>query len=125
MRRIVAVVATALLACGVAPFAAAESEVDAYSGLIKEGDWELVRNNCIACHSGKLITQQRGSREQWLKMIRWMQATQNLWAFEPAVEAKILDYLAATYPSAEDRRRAPIPRALMPPNPYKATSTEP
>jgi mono/diheme cytochrome c family protein len=98
--------------------AAEDVELDAYTGLIMTGDWEVVRNNCIACHSPKLITQQRGSAGQWLNMIRWMQAKQNLWQFDPDTENKIVSYLAANYPPQEDRRRAAIPAELMPPNPY-------
>jgi len=77
-----------------------------------------VRANCIACHSAKLVTQQRGSAAQWLSMIRWMQAKQNLWQFDTTTEDKIVRYLADNYPPREDRRRAAIPPDLMPPNPY-------
>ena len=103
---------------------AADVELDAYSGLRMTGDWELVRNNCIACHSPKLITQQRGSEAQWLNMIRWMQAKQNLWQFEPDTEQKIIAYLASNYPPQDDRRRAAIPPDLMPPNPYAPPSQQ-
>ena len=109
----------------VMPAAAEEPEFDAFSGFPKTGDWELVRANCIACHSTKLITQQRGSAEQWLSMIRWMQAKQNLWQFDPDVERRIVAWLAENYPPSEDRRRAPIPPDLMPPNPFAKTTPEP
>ena len=33
------------------PAFAQEPEIDAFSGFPKTGDWELVRANCIACHS--------------------------------------------------------------------------
>jgi hypothetical protein len=108
----------ALLAVWVAPAAAQDVELDPYTGLIMTGDWQVVRNNCIACHSPKLITQQRGSAGQWLNMIRWMQAKQNLWQFDPDTENKIVGYLATNYPPQEDRRRAAIPPDLMPPNLY-------
>ena len=97
---------------------AAEPALDTFTGLKMAGDWELVRNNCVACHSAKLVTQQRGSKEQWLKMIRWMQKSQNLWQFDPDTEAKIIGYLAEYYPPREQSRRAPIADALLPPNPY-------
>jgi hypothetical protein len=93
-------------------------EVDAFTGLKVADDWELVRNNCIACHSPKLITQQSGSEAQWLNMIRWMQAKQNLWQFDPDTESRIISYLATNYPPQADRRRAAIQPDLMPPNPY-------
>jgi hypothetical protein len=95
-----------------------EPELDPFTGLKMTGDWELVRNNCIACHSARLITQQRGTEAQWLNMIRWMQKKQNLWQFAPDVEDRIVGYLARNYPPGEDRRRAAIPPGLLPPNPY-------
>lgn len=104
---------------------AQEAQLDAYTGLKMSGDWELVRNNCIACHSPRLITQQRGSAAQWLNMIRWMQAKQNLWQFDPATESKIIAYLAENYPPQAERRRAAIPPELMPPNPFAPPTKQP
>ena len=101
---------------------AQEPEVDPFTGLKMSGDWQLVRSNCIACHSPKLITQQRGSAAHWLGMIRWMQAKQNLWQFDPDTEARIVAYLAENYPPEANRRRAAIAPDLMPPNPYPAAS---
>jgi hypothetical protein len=100
-------------------------ELDKFSGLKMAGDWELVRNNCVACHSPKLITQQSGSEAQWLSMIRWMQKKQNLWQFDPDTESRIIAYLAKYYPPQADRRRAAIPPDLMPPNPYAPPTTQP
>lgn len=97
---------------------AAEPEIDPFTGLRMTGDWQLVRANCVGCHSARLITQQSGSESHWLGLIRWMQDKQNLWQFEPETEQKIIRYLAENYPPQADRRRAPIPPELMPPNPY-------
>ena len=97
---------------------AAEPEIDPFTGLKMTGDWQLVRANCVGCHSARLITQQSGSESHWLGLIRWMQEKQNLWQFEPETEQKIISYLAENYPPQEDRRRAPIPPELMPPNPH-------
>jgi cytochrome c5 len=94
-------------------------EIDPQTGLKMTGDWEVVRANCVGCHSGKLITQQRGTAQQWLTMIRWMQAKQNLWQFDPVTEEKIIGYLAANYPPGKSQRRAALSPNLMPPNPYK------
>ena len=101
---------------------AAEPQLDAFSGLKMTGDWELVRNNCVACHSAKLITQQRGSAAQWLEMIRWMQKKQNLWQFDTDTESRIIAYLAEHYPPRQEQRRSAIPPDLMPPNPYAPES---
>lgn len=100
---------------------ATEPEIDPVTGFKMTGDWELVRGNCTACHSARLITQQRGSPQQWLTMIRWMQKKQNLWQFDPGTENRIIAYLSENYPPEAARRRAAIPPDLMPPNPYFAT----
>ena len=99
----------------------AEPELDPVTGLIMAQDWEIVRANCTPCHSAKLVTQQRGTAEQWLTMIRWMQAKQNLWPFDENTERRIIAYLANNYPPDAARRRAAIPPGLMPPNPYSST----
>lgn len=105
------------------PVAAAEPAIDPVTGLKMSGDWELVRANCTSCHSAKLVTQQRGTPQQWLAMIRWMQAKQNLWQFDPDTESRIIAYLSENYAPDEARRRAAIPRDLMPPNPYAAAAS--
>ncbi len=101
------------------PVLADEIPLDPFSGLKMTGDWQIVLGNCVACHSPKLITQQRGTREQWLQMIRWMQKKQNLWQFDPDTETRIIAYLAEHYPPDAARRRAAIAPGLMPENPYK------
>jgi mono/diheme cytochrome c family protein len=121
MRRHSAFFLLASVLAGVCIFAgglARAAEFDPSTGLKISAGWDLVRSNCIACHSSKLITQQRASAAQWLTMIRWMQAKQNLWQLEPEVEDRIVAYLAANYPPQQDRRRAPLSPDLMPPNPY-------
>lgn len=95
--------------------AAAAQEIDEATGLVIGQGWELVRANCGGCHSYRLVTAQRADRQTWRDIIRWMQATQNLWEFDDASEDAILDYLAASYPPQPERRRAPIPPSLMPP----------
>ena len=100
------------------PVAAADPAIDPVTGFRMTGDWEVVRANCTACHSARLITQQRGSAQQWLTMIRWMQKKQNLWQFDPATEEKIITYLADNYPPGDAQRRAALPPDMMPPNPY-------
>ena len=96
----------------------AEPSLDPVTGLKMSANWEIVRAHCTGCHSARLITQQRGSAEQWLVMIRWMQEKQNLWQFEPDTENIIIAYLAENYPPSDAQRRTAIPPDLMPPNPY-------
>lgn len=134
MRRVAVIAAVAVLsvsACSqeappVEPAVAPEPAVatapplDPVTGLKMTDDWETVRAHCLACHSSRLITQQRGTAEQWLTMIRWMQKKQNLWVFDPETESKIIGYLAENYPPSDAQRRAAIPPDLMPPNPYSS-----
>ena len=98
-----------------APFAIASVAVDPSTCLIESPGWELVRAQCGGCHSYGMITNQRGDRETWLEIIRWMQETQNFWILGADVESAILDYLAENYPPPREFRRAPIPADLMPP----------
>lgn len=74
------------------------------SGLAYAPGFAIVRGNCTTCHSAKLITQNRATREGWEEMIRWMQATQGLHDLEDD-EPVILDYLAANYAPKEVGRR--------------------
>jgi len=74
------------------------SGIDQVTGLIidDKGHWETVRNNCIACHSAKIVTQNKMSRTTWLETIRWMQESQGLWPLGDS-ENLILDYLSTYY----------------------------
>jgi len=107
-----------------APVAVSEAavKIDPVTGFRMDGDWELVRAHCTGCHSSRLVTQQRGTAQQWLAMIRWMQKKQNLWQFDAGTENRIITYLAENYPPDEARRRAAIPHELMPPNPYSTVN---
>lgn len=79
--------------------------IDVMTGFVAEGDYRIVKANCLACHSSKLILQNRATREGWEEMIRWMQETQKLHDLGP-MEDKILDYLASYYaPKKEGRRK--------------------
>lgn len=84
-----------------------ENGIHVLTGLKVDENWELVRQNCTACHSPKLVTQNRATREGWKKMIRWMQQTQNLWDLGEN-EPKILDYLAKNYAPKASGRRAQL-----------------
>ncbi|MEM7081122.1 MAG: hypothetical protein AAF465_00075 [Pseudomonadota bacterium] len=85
---------------------------------LKPGDGDaLVRAHCSGCHSLLLVTTQRGDRAFWLKTIRWMQATQNLWPIPPEQEKQILDYLEAQYKEEDWSRRPLLDPELRPPLP--------
>jgi len=82
--------------------------LDPATGFVIADGIELMRVHCTGCHSSKLITQYRATREVWLDKIRWMQQKQNLWDLGEA-EPKILDYLARYYgPTDAYERRAPL-----------------
>lgn len=93
-------------------------QYDEQTGLLIAPGWELVRNNCIVCHSARQFLQQRGSRHTWDSIITWMQQRGGLWELEPEVRETILDYLVAHHGPKETSRRPAIPAHLMPPNPY-------
>ncbi len=75
------------------------------TGLIDSEGLQVVIASCTACHSAKLITQNRATREGWVSMIRWMQATQNLWDLGESEEL-IVTYLATNYAPTKKGRRA-------------------
>ena len=75
---------------------------------------DLVRGHCSGCHSLRLVMAQRGDRAYWLKTIRWMQETQNLWTLPAAQEEVILDYLAEHFAESEWGRRPNLSTRLRP-----------
>ena len=82
-----------------------ENGVHVRTGLIEgEGLMEVV-NNCTNCHSAKLVTQNRMSRERWATTIDWMQETQNLWDLGDNEEI-IINYLITNYPITKKGRRS-------------------
>lgn len=81
-----------------------ENGIHVQTGLVYDEGFEIVRAACTACHSAKLVTQNRATEEGWRQMIRWMQETQGLWdlgADEPA----ILKYLSTHYAPEDTGRR--------------------
>ena len=89
------------------------STYDPISGFVVAENYEIVRAHCTACHSAKLVTQNRMTRDNWLETIRWMQKSQGLWPLG-VQEPKILDYLESHYSPIAISRRPPIPTHLMP-----------
>ncbi|MEM0954569.1 MAG: hypothetical protein AAGI24_10560 [Pseudomonadota bacterium] len=87
--------------------ASVHADVDPASGLEIAPGMEVVKAQCGACHSTRLVTQNRADREGWQKLIRWMQESQGLWPLGDA-EPAILDYLAANYGPTTQGRRAPL-----------------
>ncbi|MEL6657721.1 MAG: hypothetical protein AAFY48_01165 [Bacteroidota bacterium] len=92
------------------PAAEVKDGIHLPTGLVYAEGFEWVRATCTACHSAKLVTQNRATRAGWLEMIRWMQASQGLWDLGEK-EKPILDYLAKHYAPEEIGRRAALPVA--------------
>jgi hypothetical protein len=84
--------------------AAAPDSLDNTTGLIVAPGLAIVKTACVKCHSPKLITQKRATREGWVATIRWMQQTQGLWDLGKD-ESAILEYLAKNYAPQNQGRR--------------------
>jgi hypothetical protein len=82
-----------------------ENGIHLRTGFVEGDGVMLVVQHCTSCHSAKLVTQNRMSKEKWLATIRWMQETQNLWDLG-LNEEPILDYLSTYYAPNEVGRRA-------------------
>jgi hypothetical protein len=91
----------------VAAVATEQKSVLDITGLADDPNIQIIAANCTACHSAKLVTQNRATREGWKSMIQWMQKTQNLWDLGKN-EDIILDYLAKNYAPENKGRRAPL-----------------
>ncbi|GAB3545232.1 hypothetical protein [Spirosoma fluminis] len=90
--------------------AADSLKTDAETGLAVDEHLMLVKAQCTACHSSKLILQSHFSREKWIERIRWMQRTQKLWDLGDS-EPTILNYLVKYYGPLDqqfDGRREPL-----------------
>jgi len=77
------------------------------TGLAFDENFHLVRGICTACHSAKLITQNRATYAGWKEMIVWMQDTQGLQDLGEN-EKPILAYLAKHYAPEDIGRRASL-----------------
>ena len=115
--------ALSLLVLGLSVTPVLAAEQDPNTGFIIAPGWETVRNNCIACHSAALVTQNSGSRAHWLSMIRWMQDPQGLWVLDNNTENTILKYLSSYYGPKEDARRPALRIDQLPENPYRQSKS--
>ena len=83
---------------------AEDMALDEASGFVIDDGWELTNAHCAACHSAKLVTQNRMDRNGWEDSIRLMQAEHGLWDLG-AAEAVIIDYLTRHYGLAKNTTR--------------------
>ena len=84
---------------------AEDNSLDQASGFVIDDGWELTNAHCAACHSAKLVTQNRMDRSGWKDTIRLMQAEHGLWDLG-AAETAIIDYLTRHYGLAKNTSRA-------------------
>jgi len=77
------------------------------TGLAADENLPTIIAACTSCHSGKLIAQNKATREGWKSVIRWMQETQGLQDLGSS-EVVILDYLAEHYAPKHTGRRQQI-----------------
>ena len=81
-----------------------ENGIHVATGFVDGDGLTEVIQNCTNCHSAKLVTQNRMTKEGWVATIRWMQETQNLWDLGNNEEI-IVNYLATNYAPDQKGRR--------------------
>jgi hypothetical protein len=99
MRIAAAVLATAtlVLAGFLAPAGRGAAAQEDFGGLPEAPGREEVFYLCDACHSIRLVTQQRLSRQRWDQLLDWMVEEQGMPELAPEDRGLILDYLATHY----------------------------
>lgn len=75
--------------------APAGAQEDEFGGLPDGAGQEATFYACNACHSVRLVTQQRLSRQRWDGLLDWMVEEQGMAPLPPEERALVLDYLAA------------------------------
>ena len=81
-----------------------ENGIHVETGFVDAEGMMTVVRNCTACHSSKLILQNRMNADRWNATIKWMQQTQNLPDLGKNQEI-IVNYLATNYPPVDTGRR--------------------
>lgn len=59
---------------------------------------------CVACHSFKIVAQQRMSRSRWDDVLTWMTERHKMPDVQGEDRDKMLDYLAAAFPQTTQPR---------------------
>jgi hypothetical protein len=86
-----------LIGWGLAVPAAAQDDDAALAALPDHAGKEEVYYTCSACHSIRLVSQQRLARGRWDQLLDWMVAEQGMTELAPEDRALILDYLEAAF----------------------------
>ncbi len=81
---------------------------------------ELVGHFCSACHSGRLVANQRMSRARWDSALSWMTERHGMPPLEGEYREMVLDYLAAAFgeETAGQHRRLPFASGPARKNPF-------
>jgi hypothetical protein len=87
----------AILVLALAGWGSAAAQEEDFGGLPEAPGREEVFYACNACHSIRLVTQQRLSRKRWDELLDWMVEKQGMAALAADDRAVILDYLATYY----------------------------
>lgn len=98
-----AAVAAGLVLAGPVP-AHAQAD-DEYMGLPEDEGREEVAIYCSACHSLRLVIQQRLPRHRWEELLVWMNEKQGMERLEPDEERLVIDYLSKHLAPRPRKRR--------------------
>lgn len=81
---------------------------------------ELVAHFCSACHSGRLVANQRMSRQRWDEALNWMTERHGMPPLEGEYRDLFLDYLAEAFGerAVEQHRRLPFAAQPARRNPF-------
>ncbi len=77
---------------------------DSFYSLPEGKDKNLVIAFCSPCHSVKLVSQNRMTRNNWDKTLLWMEKKQNMHPLPSDIRKKILDYLETNFSLADNKR---------------------
>jgi mono/diheme cytochrome c family protein len=100
-----AALALAMLAAASAGVAAQSSDDRGIDDFPPGDGREETANLCAACHSGRIVSQQGLSREQWSETLDLMTARHKMPKLDGAERELILAYLAAAFPPRGRRGR--------------------
>ena len=85
-----------------------KANTDPETGLILGPGFDVVKNTCTACHSSKLVIQNRATIQGWREILRQMQKVHGLQQLDAETEQLIVNYLSRNYAPESKGRRVPL-----------------